>query len=266
MTLETSRPLSRLRWSSGQQSAEGVRYVAEEMPIAIVHDGSTTAVMMATPADLEDFALGFSLSEGIIATLDEVVEVSIVAGDIGVEVRVWLARECSGRLAARRRRIVGPTGCGLCGIESLAEAMIPARAVPERPFAVTAEDLLSAMTALNRSQTLGRETRAVHAAGVWLGGDQVLTREDVGRHNALDKVAGAVARQSLTHVDVVLLTSRVSVEMVQKTARMGAMILCAVSAPTTLAIRVAEQAGLTLVGVAREDGFEVFTRPDRIKV
>lgn len=253
----------RRRWS--QDGVEnGERRLAEETAIAIVHDASTTAVLMATPHDIEDLALGFSLTEGVIDSLDQVRGLEVAHSDLGIEARLWLTPDRAERLAARRRRIAGPTGCGLCGVDSLGEAVRPpARVVQD--LSVTPDQLLAAMEDLSQSQRLGRETRAAHAAGFWTpDAGLVAGREDVGRHNALDKLAGALARMDARTAGVVLLTSRVSVEMVQKTAAIGAPILCAVSAPTALAVRTAEGAGLTLVAVARRDGFEVFAGARRI--
>ena len=233
--------------------------------MALVYDGSTEAVMLATPKDLEDFALGFSLTEGMIASKNDIRSLEVLAVEGGMEARMWLSSERSQAAAARRRSRMGPTGCGLCGVESLAEAY---RAVPSVPEGVrlTAADVLAARNALDAAAALGAATRATHAAGFWTKADGlVLLREDVGRHNALDKLAGAMA---LAGVDAgtgaVVLTSRVSLEMAQKTAMIGASVLIAMSAPTALAVRVAEQSGLTLVAVARSDGFEVFTHPERI--
>jgi FdhD protein len=255
---------SRLRWRPGQAAEDGSRLLAEETPIALVHDGSTTAVMMATPAELEDFAVGFSLSERVVESVDEITDLEVVQTNLGVEVRMWLAPDRTRDLAARRRRLAGPTGCGLCGVESLAEATRPPLRIAEQGLKVSARDLLAAMTGMEAAQTLGRATRAVHAAGLWNRDGGLVVREDVGRHNALDKLIGAAARAGTLRREVLLLTSRVSVEMVQKAAVMGAEALVAVSAPTTLAIETAKQAGMTLVGVARADSFEVFAGPERI--
>lgn len=241
----------------------GQRILPQETPIAIVHNGSTHAVMMATPDDLEDFAVGFSFTEGVIAHPRELTSLELVEQRDGVEVRTWLARERGDRLAARRRYMAGPTGCGLCGVESL-EAALRAPARVTGRFSCGARDLITAMARMSEAQRLGRTTRASHAAGYWQDGKLVGLREDVGRHNALDKLIGHLLRSEVTPDGVVLLTSRVSVEMVQKTAAFGAPILCAVSAPTALAVRVANDVGLTLVAVCRADGFEVFTHPERI--
>jgi len=220
--------------------------------------------MMASPADLEDFGVGFSLSEGIVRSVDEIRDLEVAVSDLGVEVRMWLAPGRRGELAARRRHLAGPTGCGLCGVESLSEAVRPASIVSGESFAVAGPDLLAAMDDLADAQEIGRLTRAMHAAALWREGRRLLVREDVGRHNALDKLIGATARLGGVDDGVVLLTSRVSVEMVQKAAALGAPVICAVSAPTALAVRVADQANLTLVAVTRADGFEVFTHPQRI--
>jgi FdhD protein len=166
-------------------------------------------------------------------------------------------------LAARRRRLAGPTGCGLCGIESLAEAVRPLAPVAETGLRVTGRDLLSAMAQMEAAQAIGPATRAVHAAGLWTPG-ALLVREDVGRHNALDKLVGAAARAGRSPEGLLLLTSRVSVELVQKAAVFGAPVVCAMSAPTALAVRTAQAVGITLVAVARADGFEVFTHPERV--
>ena len=260
------RDVARMRWTADNVEP-GRRRAPEETAVALVHDASTTAVMMATPADLEDFAVGFSLSEGAIVRVEDIRELDVVAQDLGVEVRMGLAPERAHHVASRRRRLAGPTGCGLCGVDSLAEAVRSPRPVAGEALRVDPAALLAAMAALSNAQPLGRETRAMHAAGFWTPTSGLLAvREDVGRHNALDKLIGARARSGAVDGSdgVVLLTSRVSVEMVQKTAILGAPILCAVSAPTALAIRVAEEAGITLVAVARADGFEVFSHNERI--
>jgi FdhD protein len=266
MTPEAAVPLPRLRWRTVEGVEPGQRITAEETPVAIVHDGSTTAVMMATPTDLEDFGVGFSLSEGVIDSPSDIRAFDVVYIDLGIELRMWLTAERSSRMAARRRRLVGPTGCGLCGVESLEEAAKVSPSITKTAFAVTGEDLLAAMSALTEAQPLSRATRAVHAAALWRRDQALIVREDVGRHNALDKLIGATATLDDRSATVLLLTSRVSVEMVQKAAVLGAPILCAVSAPTALAVRTAEEVGLTLVGVARSDGLEVFTHIERVQL
>jgi FdhD protein len=178
---------------------------------------------------------------------------------------MWLSEPNAKSLSERRRHLAGPTGCGLCGIDSLDEAIRPVRPVGEgRTFSST--DIMRALEALAPRQELNLLTRAVHAAGFWHGdAGLVAAREDVGRHNALDKLCGALAREG-TQADggLILLTSRVSVEMVQKAAAIGAPVIVAVSAPTALAVRTAEAANITLVAVARSDGFEIFSHPRRV--
>jgi FdhD protein len=250
-------------WSDGAVRP-GERALAEETPVAFTYDGATHAVMMATPADLEDFAVGFSLTEGIITKAADIAELEVVPVDDGVNLRMWLSGAPSDAFAARRRRYLGPVGCGMCGLESLAEANRAIPRVVAEPR-VSAGSIEAALAALPSAQTLNRETRAVHAAGFWQPGHAILVREDVGRHNALDKLAGALARDGRSAASgIIVLSSRLSVELVQKAAMIGAPILVAVSAPTALAVRTAEAAGITLVGVGRGDGFEVFTGAQRI--
>jgi FdhD protein len=221
--------------------------------------------MMATPRDLEDFALGFSLTERVISCPDQIENLDIVEEDSGIELRIWLREPHGAALGARRRHLAGPTGCGLCGIESLTEAMRPAPRVGDGEVFTTAQ-IMRALEMVAPMQELNRQTRAMHAAAFWSpGAGLVALREDVGRHNALDKLGGALARDAIPGSGgMVVLTSRVSVEMVQKTAAIGAPVMVAVSAPTALAVRTADAAGITLAAIARPDGFEVFTHPRRI--
>jgi len=238
--------------------------LAEEVPIALSYDGATHAVLMATPDDLEDFALGFSYTEGIITAAAEIAELAVVCVADGIVLRMWLNGDRSDAFAARRRRFVGPAGCGMCGLESLAEAN---RAIPmaSHGLQVSRHDIAEAVAALPARQQLNMQTRAVHAAAFWEPAGGLVLREDVGRHNALDKLAGALLRRGQSAaVGIIVLSSRISIELVQKAAMIGAPIIVGVSAPTALAVRIAEVAGLTLVGIARDDGFEVFTHPERI--
>ncbi|WP_456843315.1 formate dehydrogenase accessory sulfurtransferase FdhD [Bradyrhizobium sp. USDA 4486] len=249
--------------SSGTHDA---RIMAEESPVALVYDGTTTAVLMASPGDLTDLALGFSLTEGIITDIGEIEELTVVPGADGIELRLWLRPDAGRRLKQRRRHLVGPTGCGLCGIDSLHEARRIAPPV-ERATGLTREQISSAIAALSESQILNHMTRATHAAGFFEPGSRtMIVREDVGRHNALDKLAGALALEGTSgRTGAVILTSRISVEMVQKTAAIGAGVVVAISAPTALAVRTAEASGITLVGVARGDTFEIFSHPARLR-
>jgi FdhD protein len=259
------RGVERQVWRDGSAS-EGVRAIPEETALSLTYNCGSYAAMMGTPQDLSDFATGFSLSEGIVKTAEEIQSLDIVEFDDGIELRMWIAQAQADRLGERRRQIAGPTGCGLCGIDSIAEAVRPAAIVgPGGEF--SPQQIMSAMQALPPLQKINIETRAVHAAAFWTPARGVAAlREDVGRHNALDKLAGALAQQKVAAADgMVLLTSRVSVEMVQKTAAMGAPLMVAVSAPTALAVRMADAAGITLAAIARADGFEVFTHPGRIE-
>jgi FdhD protein len=243
----------------------GQRLIPEETAVAFVYNGSSHAVMMATPADLEDFAAGLSLTEGIVNEVEDISELEILSSELGVELRIWISETRMEPYSTRRRHLAGPTGCGLCGIDSLSEASRPARRVGPG-LHLAPETIFAAMAALPPAQLLNRETRALHAAAFWQPGKGIVAaREDVGRHNALDKLVGSLARRRIDGGSgIVLLTSRVSVEMVQKTAVLGASILVAVSAPTALAVRVAEACGMTLVAIARDQDFEIFSHPKRI--
>jgi len=256
--------VQRVVWRGGVASV-GARTVPAETPVALTYDRATHAVMLASPSDLEDFAYGFSLAEGIVAAASEILALEIVTVPDGIELRMDLAPARLAGLARRQRRLAGPSGCGLCGLDSLQAAV---RAVPTVPPGLTLTPAMvhAAMASMPAAQALNLATRAVHAAGFWTPAQGLVAlREDVGRHNALDKLAGALARQGRAAGDgVVVLSSRVSVEMVQKAAALGAPVVVAVSAPTELAIRTADTAGITLVGIARQDGFEVFTHPSRI--
>ena len=247
------------------RASQGARIVAAEVPIAFVYDGGTEAVMMATPADLEDFALGFSLNDGVVAAADDITSLEVTEVEQGIELRMLLRQRNRDALVTRRRKRAGPVGCGLCGVESIEEAL-PSLPRITTTFSVTANEIVQAMRSLAPQQTLNAETRAVHAAAFYVPGEGIVAvREDVGRHNALDKLAGALTRAGHKTSDgVILMTSRVSVELVQKAAMMGAPILAAVSAPTALALREADKAGITIVGIVRDDGCEVFTHPERV--
>jgi FdhD protein len=252
-----------LVWRSAPPSSAW-RTVADEQPVALTYNGSTYAVMMASPIDLLDFGVGFSLNEGILEHPRDIVSIEALELGLGFEVRMWLDGVPADRLASRRRARAGVVGCGLCGIESLEQAC-PAPPAVISEMRVPARTVLQAMQALRPLQHHNAATGALHAAAFWDPSGVRFVREDVGRHNALDKVAGALARSGLpSSGGAVLLTSRVSVDLVQKVAMMGVPLLVAVSAPTSLAIETAEQAGITLVAVARDDGYEVFSRADRL--
>lgn len=249
----------------GPARSQDARVVPEETAVAFTFGGSTHAVMMATPDDFEDFAYGFAFTEGLIDAASEVESFDLLSTRLGIELRVGLPREKAERYAARRRSMAGPTGCGLCGVESLGEAMRPAPAVVS-DVVFDRREIVEAMAGLSEGQPLNARTRAVHAAGFWTPArGLVVVREDVGRHNALDKLAGALLRRDTACGDgLVLLTSRVSVELIQKAARMGAPVVVAISVPTAAAIRLAQASGVTLVAIARGRDFEVFTHAARV--
>lgn len=245
--------------------------VAEEVPIALVYNGISHAVMLATPQDLEDFALGFSLSEGILESPSDLYSMEIVQQTQGIELHLDVASHCFQRLKEKRRSMTGRTGCGICGSESLAQALrIPAIKLSQKAERITAQVISLAFANIRQQQKLQAMTGATHASA-WVNnrGDVELIREDVGRHNALDKLIGAMAKKAQLAVNkandgFILTTSRASYEMVQKTASAGINMLVAISAPTGLAIRVAEQCNLTLVGFARENSYVVYSHPENI--
>jgi FdhD protein len=252
-------------WRNGRPEAAAARLLAEEAAIAFTYNRATAAVTMATPSDLTDLAIGWSLTEGVVERADEIEELEIVEREIGFECRMWLAEPRAEALLRRQRLRIGPSGCGLCGIESLEEAVRePPRVGAGRSFVAAA--LAQGLAMLPAAQKMHGATHAVHAAAYWEPAQGLIAvREDVGRHNALDKLAGALARAGRTaEAGVVFLSSRVSIEMIQKAARIGAPLVVAVSAPTAQAVRMAQSAGITLVAVARADGFEVFTHPERV--
>nr|ELR5114612.1 formate dehydrogenase accessory sulfurtransferase FdhD [Providencia stuartii] len=239
-------------------------WVAEELPIALVYNGISHVVMMATPKDLEDFAVGFSLSEGIIQSGQEIRGIDIVQGcHRGIEIHIELSSRRFMGLKERRRNLAGRTGCGICGTEQLDEIFKPITPLPfTQTFSLSYLD--HALTELKKVQEIGAITGCTHAAA-WISptGEVVGGCEDVGRHVALDKLLGMKYRQNWQQ-GAVLVSSRASYEMVQKAASCGAEILFAVSAATSLAIEVAEKSNLTLVGFCRQGKATVFTHASRI--
>lgn len=258
--MQTHRPMPRLTFGSGAVG-QGNRTLPEEVAVALSYNGSTQAVMMATPSDLVDFAYGFSLTEGI-AKPEEIQSVDVIETAHGLDVQIWLRDQAEARLAKRRRTMAGPVGCGLCGIDSLEEATRKMEPIPSSTFRITPSQVFAAVASLPGAQPLHDATRAAHAAGFWANG-LIAAREDVGRHNALDKLAGHLIRTEHAKGAIVL-TSRVSIDMVQKAAALGAPVIIAVSAPTAHAVELAETAGITLIALARPDRFEAFTHTDRI--
>jgi FdhD protein len=255
-------PLTRL---VGGSTSTGEAAVVEEVPVAFAFNGVAHAVMMATPADLDDLAVGFSLSEQIVASARDISRVDVERHSRGVDLRVTIPADAAARLAGRGRALAGRTGCGLCGVDAIDEAVRPPRAVTSA-LTVDRQALWRAAEALDQAQPLNRDAHALHAAA-WADstGRVVVAREDVGRHNALDKVLGALARDGRDAADgFVLLTSRASFELVQKAAVCGVSLVAAVSRPTVLAIRMADAAGICLVGLLRDRTANVYAHPERI--
>jgi FdhD protein len=252
------------RWSGGRTTHTTDR-VAEEMPVALIYHGVPHVVMLATPGNLEDFATGFTLSEALVAHPREIQSVEVERGADAVDVRVGIAAERFSALLERRRYLTGRTGCGLCGAETVEQAM---RSTPRvgGGAALAVGELHAALESLHSQQPINKLTGSVHAAA-WVvpGAGIQCVREDVGRHNALDKTIGALVRSGadLTR-GCMFITSRASYEMVQKSATVGIAMVVAVSAPTALAIRVAQESGVTLVGFARRDQHVVYTHPERL--
>jgi FdhD protein len=263
-TEASSSDYSVIKWEDGHLVAQD-DVVAEEVPIAMVYNGVSHVVMLATPQDLEDFAVGFSLSEGIITSAEDIYGIEINPQPKGIELLIELAADRFFMLKERRRNLTGRTGCGLCGAESLEQAL----RIPENVIGNTESFEHGAIVAAHHhirdQQKLQAVTGATHAcAWVRPDGEVELIREDVGRHNALDKLIGARARMQANSKGFVLTTSRASYEMVQKTAAAGVPMLVAVSAPTGLAIRIASSCGLTLVGFARKQQYVIYSHPERI--
>ena len=251
-------------WHAGV-SSDGTDVVATEVPVALEYNGVAHAVMLATPQDLEDFALGFSLTEGILRSPADLFDCEIVERADGIALQLRIAGDCFAALKDRRRSMTGRTGCGLCGAETLQQAIrLPGAVSSTAHFSPTA--LREGMAAMQCQQRLQQATGATHAAA-WLSPDGSVThvREDVGRHNALDKLLGALARaRTELSCGAVLLTSRASYEMVQKSATMGIGLIAAISAPTSLAVDLAQRTQLTLVGFMRAQHHVIYSHPQRL--
>jgi len=252
--------VTRSAWRRGEL-ADGERLIPEEVVVTLSYDGCARASTTATPQDLEDLALGFSLTEGIASTVEDIRGFEIVEGEIGIQLRISM----SDRRGIRYRYPTDPTGFGRGGIDSLDEALVAPRRVRDGQL-FTPGEIMRALEALANGQEINRQTRAVHAAAFWQPGSGLITlREDVGRHNALDKLGGAMARQGIPlRGGMALLTSRISARMVQKAAMLDVPLLIGGLAPTALAVRMAQAADITLIAIARGDGFEIFTHPKRV--
>ncbi len=269
LNAQTVAPVPATSWRSGARAdvvTQITEHVVEEVPVALVFNGIRHVVMLMTPSDLEDFAVGFSITEGIVANTSEILSIDIAPAGPGFEMRIAINAERMPALLQRRRNMESRSGCGLCGLESLDQALQALRPVDSSmvttPFAVH-----RALDALPLQQPMNAATGAVHAAAWVLPGGRIeLVREDVGRHNALDKLIGAVARRHWAFAEgFLVVTSRASAEMAQKAAIAGIPMLVAISAPTALAIRIAQEAHLTLVGFARPQQHVVYTYPERLQ-
>jgi FdhD protein len=252
------------RWRNGAGCAVS-DHLAVETPIAIVYNCEPYAVMMASPQNLEDFAYGFSLTEGVIGKAGEILAIDQTEKGPGISLAIEIPPDRAAPLIERARTMAGRTGCGICGITEMEQVL---RALPDLPQSapVMATAINKAIAALPARQLLNVQTGAVHAAAYAnANGEVLLVREDVGRHNALDKLVGAMLREGQSPADgMVLITSRCSMEMVQKTILLGCPVLVAVSAPTSLAVQVALEHGLTIAAFARGGGFNLYTHPERI--
>lgn len=245
----------------------GERTVAAEVAVAISYQASTQAVLMASPSDLEALAIGFTLTEAIVPDAGAIKGAEVVESELGFEVRVDIEPQYFENLSKRRRFMAGPVGCGLCGIDSLEQAVRPLPLIAETDFTITADSVARGLEVMANGQQLNRMTRAVHAAAYFepVSGFSTVC-EDVGRHNAFDKLIGRCVFEPTydRKHGAVFVSSRLSVEMIQKAAFFGASVLVAVSAPTSLALQLADEIGLTVIAVARGQDFELFTHPRRV--
>ncbi|HZO93178.1 MAG TPA: formate dehydrogenase accessory sulfurtransferase FdhD [Candidatus Baltobacteraceae bacterium] len=276
-TLEPGHPLFGLGYAQPVETRSFLRYdgertepasatVAEETPVALVYNGRPHVVMMCTPADIDDFALGFTITEEIVALPDDVHAIRVARYSQGIEVEIDIPEVRAEALRGRGRSLVGRTGCGLCGVTTIDDALRPGRSV-DAAAAIPHEALFRAGDELPAWQRFNEGTGAVHAAG-WATreGHVVLAREDVGRHNALDKLIGAMLRARLDAADgFAVVTSRASYELVQKCAVAGIPLLAAISRPTGLAVRMAEAAGITLAALLRGRSVNVYSHPERLR-
>jgi FdhD protein len=264
--LAGARPVQALACRGGLAHLVG-DWVADEVPVALQYNGISHAVMLATPQDLEDFACGFSLSEGLVDDAADVHDIEVEPAGEGIVLNIEIASRCLVRLKERRRTLAGRSGCGLCGIESLAQAL-PHCDRRVAPLRLDADALSRALGGMRAGQALQSATGATHAAA-WCSPDGAVLelREDVGRHNALDKLIGRLARARADAArGFFAVTSRASYEMVQKTVRAGVGVLAAISAPTALAIRSAQAADLCLIGFARGTDWVAYSASERLNL
>jgi len=263
--MRNSRVVPVANWRKGEQSGRE-DHIAAEVPVALTYNRLSHVVMMATPSDLEDFALGFSLTEGIIDKASDLISSRVIPREQGLEVAMTVTEDCYDRLSTQRRNLTGRTGCGLCGAESLEQAIRAPRKVESR-VRIDSAALQSALKAMPGEQPLASVTGATHCAA-WCDTDGGILslREDVGRHNALDKLIGHLVSSDFSSKDgFLVISSRASYEMVYKAAAVGIELLAAVSAPTTLAVDFANESGMTLIGFARPGRHNIYTAPERIQ-
>jgi FdhD protein len=266
--MSISRHVPVANWRLGQPASAETPCddsIASEVPVALTYNRVSHVVMMATPSDLEDFGLGFSITEGLIGEPADLLALRVIPREGGLEVAMTIGGEWFDRLGTQRRNMAGRTGCGLCGAENIEQALRQPAPV-DHSVEVSNKALQKAVTSLNAHQPLQAVTGATHGAA-WcnLAGDIIGLREDVGRHNALDKLIGSLYRQGFDPTEgFVLISSRASYEMIYKAASVGMEVIVAVSAPTTLAVEFAERSGVTLVGFARPGRHNIYTFKERI--
>ncbi len=269
--MSESRRVPLIRWRDEQPGGDGQGYpvddnIAVVLPVALTYNRVSHVVMMATPADLEDFAVGFSITENLVGGIEDILSTRVIPRSGGIELAMTITGEWFDRLATHRRNMAGRTGCGLCGAENIEQALRGPRSVAYE-VSVSQGALQQAVAELEAHQPLQAETGASHGAA-WCGEDGVILqlREDVGRHNALDKLIGSLVRGGFDPATgFALVSSRASYEMVYKAAAVGIELIVAVSAPTSLAVEFAERSGVSLVGFARPGRHNIYTFPDRIK-
>ena len=249
---------------------DSVECIAEETPIAMVFNGISHVVMMATPDNLEDFAKGFSISENIVSDVEEIYSIEVNRTDVGIEIDINISNEAFNKLKDKRRNLIGRTGCGLCGAESLNQVFNHHNSIQAitQQSVFSAKNISLALDHLSKYQIIQQQTGATHAAAFCNQDGKILfAREDVGRHNALDKLIGAFYNHDTLNIKnpFIIISSRASYEMIQKAATLEVALLVAISAPTALAVRLANKLGITLLGFARGKNYNIYTHKERIK-
>jgi len=249
---------------------DSVECIAEETPIAMVFNGISHVVMMATPDNLEDFAKGFSISENIVSDIEEIYSIEVNRSDVGIEIDINISNEAFNKLKDKRRNLIGRTGCGLCGAESLNQVFNHHNSIQAitQQSVFSAKNISLALDHLSKHQIIQQQTGATHAAAFCNQDGKILfAREDVGRHNALDKLIGAFYNHDTLNIKnpFIIISSRASYEMIQKAATLKVALVVAISAPTALAVRLANKLGITLLGFARGKNYNIYTHKERIK-